>query len=297
MTTAVLLLLLAQDPFARSGIGAVRLGATAYVVGGMGIYQEDVPALLGYDLKSAKWSSLAYLPERVYFPACTAAGGRLLVFGGLHRDGTACNHVRMYDPAEDKWSDLPTMPTARSRATATFVEGKVFVIGGIEGGDQNAKNSNKVEVYDVRTKGWSRIAPLAQARHGHCAELVGGKLVVAGGYAGDKQMEQSASVEVWTQATGWKKGADLPEPRGFAQSVAYDGAMWLFGNRGGANHPVHYDPAADKWLGARVEVTNRHRGAAVEYQGKLYLLFGEDLLGRPIILFNLARQAWVGPAR
>ena len=290
--TAVLLLAAAlQEPVGRSAAGVARIGPVAYSVGG--VYEANTGwegFLVAYDLAAKKWARLARLPEPIAFAAVASLGGKLYVFGGLHTDQTHCDHARIYDPVTDRWSDLAKVPTPRSRATATVVQGNIAVIGGIAPESSVGKNSDRVEVYDPKARTWSRLAPLMTARHGHVSEFVKDRLVVAGGYTDDGM---TAGTEVWDPGAGWAKGADLPQPRGFASSFVYDGAMWVFGNRGGAPHPVRFDPATGAWTPSAAADSPRHRGGVVEYQGKAYFLFGEEDGGKPLRAFDLRRDAWV----
>lgn len=292
MLSLVLAFVMAQDPPARSGVGAARIGSTAYIVGGAFERGGTVTHLLALDLRSNRWSQLARLPEPVSFPATAAFGGRLYTFGGLHDDNTHCGHAWSYDPATDRWSSVAPLPTPRSRATCTIVQGKLAVIGGIAPEASVGKNSNRVELYDPSLRTWSRIDPMPTARHGHVSEFVKDKLVVAGGYA-DTPVGQTTVVEVWTPGKGWSKGAPMPEARGFAISVAFEGEMWVFGNRGNATHPLRYDPATDKWSSSSAEDGSRHRGAAVEFGGRAWLLFGEEAGDKAARAFDLRRSAWV----
>ena len=289
MLTCALFALLTQtqEPAARSGVGAARIAGTAYVVGGAtteGAFAKD---LLAYEINARKWTTRASLPEQVAFPAVVAAGGRLYVFGGLHTDGSACGHTRVYDPALDKWSNLGNIPTPRSRAAAAVSANKVILIGGI---GPDGKNSPRVESYDTVSKLWGRLEPLKSARHGHVAQAVRDRIVVAGGYAGD-DMELTASVEVYEPGKGWSDGPSLPETRGFAQSIAYQNSVWVFGNRGGAMHPVRLDPNEGAWKPSKAFDVTRHRGGAVELGGRVYLLFGEEA-EKTVAVFDFVRDDW-----
>jgi N-acetylneuraminic acid mutarotase len=286
-----LALVLGQEPAARTGVGAARLGPVAYIVGGHFEAGGAVRSLLAFDLNSKKWSEKARLPEPVAFPATAAFSGRLYVFGGLHEDNTHCGHAWSYDPTTDRWASVANLPTPRSRASCTIVQGKIAVIGGIAPEAAVSKYSDRVELFDPVARTWSRLAPLPTPRHGHVSEFVKDRLVVAGGYA-DRPVGQSASVEVWSPGEGWAKGAPMPEARGFALSVAFDGEVWVFGNRGGAAHPVRYDPSGDHWTVSASEDGARHRGAAVEFGGKAWLFFGEETGGRAVRAYDLRRDVW-----
>lgn len=283
------LLLTQSEPAARSGIGAAKVGATAYIFGGA--YEQNgrfVNDVLTYDLVKKAWSNKALLQEPVAFPVVTAYAGKLYLMGGLHADGSTCGHAWMYDPASDRFVALAPLPTARSRASGAVVGGRIAVIGGI---DRDGKNSDRVELYDPVAKTWGRIEPLPTPRHGQVSEFVKDVLVVAGGYAGNP-MEMTRSVETWQSGKGWSKGKDLPIARGFAQSAVVNGTMMVLGNRGGAMHPLTFDPAKGKWSESKAYDVTRHRGAAVEHAGRVYVFFGEETGGKPVAVFDTLRDAW-----
>ncbi len=289
MTALALVIVLGtqSEPAARSGVGAAKVGATAYVIGGAlerdGSFARDV---LAFDTLGKKWSNKALLMEPIAFPVVETYAGKIYVMGGLHADGSACNHAWMYDPAKDIFTRLAPVPTARSRASGAIVAGKVAIIGGI---DADGNNSARVEMYDTVNKTWGRVEPLTTPRHGHVSEFVKDVLVVAGGYSGD---EMSRSVETWQSGKGWAKAKDLPSPRGFSQSVTANNAMVVFGNRGGAMHPLTFDPSTGEWAESKAFDVTRHRGAAVEHAGRVYLLFGEESGGKAVATFDLLRDAW-----
>lgn len=292
MTALLLACLLNQDPEPRSGVGAARIGPIVYVVGGASERNGAFVARLNsYNLGTKRWTEHARLPEPIAFPATIAYNGSLYIFGGLHTDNTHCSHAYVYDSATDRWTALANMPTARSRASVTMVQGKMAVIGGIAPEAAISKNSNRVELYDPAARTWSRMAPMPTPRHGHSSESVRDRLVVLGGYA-DDPVGEGTTTEVWSTGGGWTKGEPMPEKRGFPMSVAFDGEVWVFGSRSKAAHPVHYDPVANKWTVSKASDTPRHRGAAVEYQGKAYLFFGEGA-AKAVQVFDLRRDEWV----
>ena len=291
MTPLFLALVLAQEgPAARSGVGAAKIGSKAYIVGGSqerdGAFVRD---LLSYDIAARKWADLAMLPEYIAFPVVEAYAGRLYVFGGLHRDGSVCNHSWVYDPTPDRFTALAPLPTPRSRASGAVVNGKIAVIGGI---DADNINSNRVELYDPNNKTWSRIEPLQVSRHGQTSAFAKDAIIVLGGYSGNP-MEQTTDVEVWKPNQGWKTASPMPHIRGFASTVVYDGKVYVFGTRGGAEHPSIYDPATDLWTESKAKDVPRHRGAVIEHGGRAYFFFGEEHGGKPIAVFDLARDAWI----
>ena len=75
------------------------------------------------------------------------------------------------------------------------------------GGEDGEGILATVEAYNPRTNTWRSCLPLSQRRTGAVAGVVGGRLVVAGGYGvGDGAL---TSVEAYTP-TGWTPLPPLP---------------------------------------------------------------------------------------
>ena len=110
------------------------------------------------------------------------AGGRepSAYLGTVYRDLVAFEPREGETPA--RFRPLPGMPTARSGAAGLAAFGRVWVIGGYDASGQAVAS---VESFDPKTQAWRIHPPLRQARAAAAAGVVGGKIVVAGGAAGD----------------------------------------------------------------------------------------------------------------
>lgn len=172
-----------------------------------------------------------------------------------------------------------------------MVGGRIAVIGGIAGGDDDAGNSPKLELFDPEKGVWSQKKPMPQPVHGHASESLDGNIYVIGGYKGS-QMGQTGDVLIWSPEVGWAASSPLPRPRGFAASVVFEGSVYVFGNRGPFDRVLKFRAAQNRWLATSAMDVQRHRAAAVEYDGKAYIFFGEEGDGRPYRTFDLKGERW-----
>jgi subtilisin family serine protease/N-acetylneuraminic acid mutarotase len=75
-----------------------------------------------------------------------------------------------------RMSESP-LPSARMQGAAAVIGTTVYAVGGYDGSNV----LDLVEAYDTVLKTWTPCAPMQQARQGHFAGVVDGKLYVAGG--------------------------------------------------------------------------------------------------------------------
>lgn len=118
------------------------------------------------------WSSAAPMAaSRVDHTATVLADGRVFVIGS-GGGSTAQPVAQIYDPAGGQWSSAsqPTSITSYGLTATLMPSGKVLVVGGGS------------ELYDPTSDRWSPTGPMANARVGHIAALLGdGRVLVAGG--------------------------------------------------------------------------------------------------------------------
>ena len=145
-----------------------------YIVGGRKV--DNCPRLKScfiYSLNCDRWSQITDMIEKRAGAACTVYEGKIVVSGGLHREGL--KSVEAYDYYEDKWTLLPDMIESRSDHCSVSFSNKLFVIGGV--------NKLSSEVFDSisRTFSYIKIDILLSAfgydwKAGACC--VGDKIIV-----------------------------------------------------------------------------------------------------------------------
>jgi N-acetylneuraminic acid mutarotase len=126
-------------PNPRSACAAAVCGGRLFVSCGSssGIFTADLFSLdlASPDLRRDSWRPLAALPgpPRCY-PAFTAIGDKLYLFGGLGSDDASSNHALndayVYDLAADQWSMLGKFPVAGYCWSAAPVDAHCILLAG-----------------------------------------------------------------------------------------------------------------------------------------------------------------------
>ena len=106
-----------------------------------------------------------------------------------------------------------------------------------------------MECYDPRTRQWSSVPSMRQARAFHGMATLGELIYVSGGTAG---VECFASVEAFDPATGlWKDVRPMATARAFHSMAAFEGKLFVCGGKDNHNQLLDsleiYDPVTDKW--------------------------------------------------
>jgi hypothetical protein len=119
-------------PVPRSDAVAATIGATTYVVGGYDGTHPDASVLATTD--GRRFTAVASLRVPVRYPAVTALGNQILVFGGQAivglGAGAPVNTIQVIDPARHTSSVVGHLPEPLAGAAAVTLGGEVFVAGG-----------------------------------------------------------------------------------------------------------------------------------------------------------------------
>jgi N-acetylneuraminic acid mutarotase len=158
------------------------------------------------------------------------------------------------------WSRTAPLATRRSGQTTTLLQnGKVIVIGGETGNCDLHECTERhmlasTEIYDPATDSWSAGASSTSPRGYHTVTLLAnGKLLVAGGYAGD--YAPLASAEIYDPATNsWTPAANMSTVRyQHAASRLANGKVLVTGGgtlTGWLASAEIYDAASNTWTPA-----------------------------------------------
>jgi N-acetylneuraminic acid mutarotase len=223
-----------------------------------------------YDPASDRWSNAAPLPIVTDHSGAAVAGGRLFTFGGASR------RVFAYDPGLDSWSDVAPMQFQHGGTPAVGVlDDRVYVAGG----SGAAMIGDEVEVYDVASDRWSRLASMNVARN-HCAGgFIGGKLYVAGGRPGI--LADSALEAYEPQSNAWVRLPRMPTGRSGVAAAAVNGRLYVFGGEGSSifGEVEVFDPAVNAWTRLAHMPTPRHGIFAAVIGNSVYLPSGGTRVG------------------
>lgn len=220
-------------------VGLQQFGMTSdagklYVAGGLQAGEaEGEPAratnrFLVLDPRVGAWTDGPGLPGARSDLGLVNVGGKLYALGG---QGENAEQVYMFDTALDKWQVTGSaMPVARSGA-AYVASGKlIYAIGGRIDGATSAR----VDVFDTVSGTWHVGAALPEARTGHVAALVNGRIHVTGGESLSPPKTYADHFVLDAGGKGWTRLASLHVPRHGSVAGAYGNRFVVIGGSPGA---------------------------------------------------------------
>lgn len=175
------------------------------------------------------------------------------------------------------WTNISWMPTPRSESAVAFLENKIYVAGG----ESDAiKKTNVVEVYDLKTKMWSTVAPLPIAMNHVGMSSYDGKLYAVGGTHDNGYSNKLFIYD--PKADKWSEGKSMPAARTALTVNFIDDKLYAVGGvddvHNVANSNLAYDPKNNSWTEKAPMPTERHHLTSSVVDGKLYVIGGR-LLG------------------
>lgn len=206
-------------PVAVDHAAAASANGRVYVVGGYG--RDRAPLNAAFALEDGAWRRLAPLPDARAAAAAAIAGGRLYVLGGVDGRRSLARIAFALDLRTGRWARLPG-PSPREHLAAAAAGTRVYALGGRSAGIDT--NTARFESYEPRTRRWTRLAPVPQARGGTGAALVSGRIISIGGEQPLGTIRAVYAYELRTKR--WRRLADLPSPRHGLGVVAAAGRVY-----------------------------------------------------------------------
>ena len=214
---------------------AAAVGGKLYVMGGAtdgsfsGRPGKDVANVWVHDPAVGGWVARAPMPTARSAGGAVALDGKIYVAGGRASGGSA---FEAYDPATDTWEKLTDLPSQRNHLAMAALNGKVIVAGGRTGPGFTAPRLDVVEIYDSKTRRWTKGAALPAARAGITGGAIGGCMFVFGG-EGERTDVLGLTPSVYgydPRADRWTRQADLPiAVHGLIGSATIGGRIFLPG--------------------------------------------------------------------
>jgi N-acetylneuraminic acid mutarotase len=284
----------------RYEIAAAEIGHFAYVVGGIprGAAQP-VGTLERYDLTTGRSTHLQSMPVGLDHVGVVAYRGDLIAVGGNPTEGTVSGPtsstaaVYRYDTKQDRWSKLTSLPDGpRGGAGVAVIGDKLYVAGGAQTkpGAKTSTTIPSLEIFDLKSGGWSRGPDLPTPRTHVSGLAVGGYFYVLGGsnVVGFKG-QTLPTVERYNPRSGtWERLPDMPRVHWAFGVADVDGKIVIIGGvaKGGlipgvgglAPEVDSFDPVRRHWSTLPGMRTPRQHLAAVSWRNRIYALDGSTTL-------------------
>lgn len=229
-----------------------------------------------------------HVPRAVH-TATRLSDGRVLVTGGMQKNGVFEDTAELYDPASGRFETLVKLATRRVGHSATLLQnGKVLIAGGtagrrFEGGRWIGDVAASAELYDPATRTFRATGSMATPRaHQAAALLADGRVLLAGGYAGADSNALS-SAEIYDPASGvFRAAGPLATARVADVAVLLrDGRVLVPGGTDGAGNVLAtceiYDPKTNGFTPAGPMIAARRKhGAVLMASGRVLVVGGSD---------------------
>jgi hypothetical protein len=212
-------------------------------------------------------------------------GNKVLIAGGMERNGVWLDSGEVYDEATRHFVSTAHMLSRRAGAMAAALpDGTALIAGGTDG---SGKNLATAEIFNPQTNTFSLTGSMNAPRaHGVAIFLPRiNKVLIIGGVAnGDDN--QHASAELYDPSTGrFSQTGSMSIPRAYFNAVLLrDGSVLVMGGMSGGEFPNPnleasaeiYDPAIGRFsqVGA-MNITRYKHGAALLPDGKVIIVGGQ----------------------
>jgi N-acetylneuraminic acid mutarotase len=299
----------AEAPQTRVEAGVARIGTKLYVMGGYvnGFEVDNTTDV--FDAATGTWAKGPDFPGAQTHAGVATDGVRYIykVAGqvGGSVPGTPTNEAWQLDTVTNLWSPLPPLPVVRYAPAMVYVNNQLHLFAGDDADRTTTTNTHWALDLANPAAGWVAKAAIPEAGDHISTEVIGGQVYAIGGEHGHAAaLPESNAAYVqhnflfrYDPATdAWTRLADVPTARSHAEgtTVAVNGKIVMMGGKLSAadvSDAVQvYDPATDTWAGAGNLPQMNQGGAAIYYDGKIYLAFGQE--GAPD--HTMWRNLWVG---
>lgn len=225
--------------------------------------------------------------------AVASSDSFIYALAGTDDQGKPVLDVETFDG--EKWKVETTLPGQGLNATTAAIVGDMlYVLGGFK--VVSNQPTDEVHVYNLQTQQWNTASPMPNARGGHAAVVLDGRIHLIGGGNSVSTIADHSQYDPATDS--WRDLAPLPRSEGSPSAVVVDGRIYAIGGRSGFSDfgDVYiYDPMTDNWsTGPSIEP--RGTAGAVAYCGGIYLFGGESQSQRQnlddVLRFDLERNVW-----
>jgi N-acetylneuraminic acid mutarotase len=221
-------------PEAREQFTLTALGGEAYVIGGFGEDGRTAPqsGVWIYTHSVSSWREGPAMPIALARHAAVGFDGLVYVFGGVEESGAASDRIFTLAGSGAGWRELSVrMPEPLADMAIAAVDGKIYVLGGRR---ESGEVTSRVDVFDPATQSWSRATAMPGARAEHTADVVEGKIHVAGGIAGNVFQTYADHFTYDPSTDRWHTAEALRSPRHSLASAVVGNKWYVVGGGAGA---------------------------------------------------------------
>lgn len=253
-------------------------------------------------------SHFATLPEATSSFGAVVSDGWLYVYGGhtaathsYSTEAVSGQFARLKLSGSSQWEQLPAGPAMQGMNLAAY-EGKIYRIGGMSPRNKPGEPAATFSIADCArfnpaTMKWEQLPSLPEPRSSHDFVVIGGKLIVTGGWTlkGPQPTEWLDTVEVLDLAVAHPAWSSLKQPfrRRALIAAAHSGKMYVMGgfDEGSTiSQDVDiFDPLTSVWTKGPALPGDDSDGfapAACEHDGSLYVSVADGAL------YRLTQSKW-----
>ena len=257
----------------------------AYNSVGSSKYSNESSAYVSFG--TITWKTGASSPVTRAEAARAVVNNRMYVFGGYYNAKIqATKRCDVYDPATNTWKRIADMPVAITHQGMVVDGTTVWLVGGYAG-DHPGPGTAQVWKYDTLKNTWSRGPDLPDERGAGAAAIVDRKIYLFGGMERTRTADMGTHwvLDLANQSAGWKRLADMPNPRNHLSGIAYGGKVYAIGGHHQQEAEAvtqrevdRYDPATNKWTRVADTQTLRSQtpAATFVYRNRIVLVGGAD---------------------
>jgi Kelch motif len=253
---------------------------------------------------AADWRPEPPTPTLRDGPASAQLDGRIYLLAGIEafvddfRLARSLATFEVFDPATRRWSTLPPLPKALNHVAMAAAGGDIYSFGGNTERLSEYDSTGESWRYRVDERRWEPVAPLPTPRGGAGTAVVGDRIFVVGGRAGDRSLDVVESYD--TRGDRWRTHAPMPTRRDHLEVAAEGGRLYALGGRKEdvvslATHEL-YDPASDSWSALPGAPERKAGFGYVETPAGLVAAGGESLdewtLFGGVFAYDPATERW-----
>ena len=200
-----------------------------YLIGGVNKKQRPQSAVDCFNIERRQWEEdFPKLPTGVVGPYIELIEDKVYVIGGTNKKEPQCNQSVLVDMDERVWNPLPPKPTPCYSCGGYLHRNKIYVVGGRDG----QTPVQALEVLDLETKQWEKLAPIPSVRVFYSVMGVGDEIFVLGGLVPMVGICKIAEKYSITQDK-WIRLKDMLEIRSDASYGIIGGRLVMAGGLGG----------------------------------------------------------------